>query len=56
MILQVLGIGAAGALIAAWTFFDGPFLFNVPPQKDIRFKDKRTRRIDWSTKRDDVKT
>ncbi|MDQ3806931.1 MAG: hypothetical protein M3298_02055 [Thermoproteota archaeon] len=57
MILQVLGIAAAGALIAAWVFFDGPFLFNVPPKKDKKFKDKKIRRIDWNTKKDeDVNT
>ena len=56
LILQILGIAAAGALIAAWVFFDGPFLFNVPPRKDKKFKDKRIRLIDWSTKKNDVKT
>ena len=56
MILQVLGIAVTGALIAAWVFFDGPFLFNVPARKDKKFKDKRIRRIDWVTKKDDVKT
>ena len=56
MILQVLGIAVARALITAWVFFDGPFLFNVPPRKDKKFKDKRIRLIDWSTKKDNVKT
>jgi hypothetical protein len=47
MITEILGVAAAGALIAAWIFFDGFWLLEVPPKKDKKFKDKKIRKVDW---------
>jgi hypothetical protein len=49
MILEViLGVAAAGALVALWVFFDAIWFLEIPPKKDKKFKDRKIRRIEWN--------
>jgi hypothetical protein len=49
MILEaILGVAAAGALVALWIFFDAIWFFEIPSKKDKKFKDRKIKRIDWN--------
>jgi len=48
MITAMLGVIGAGALVAAWIYFDVFWLLEVPPKKDKKFKDKKVRKVVWN--------